>query len=550
MSCTEVNTGFAPVVAPTPTSDPTFSSTICGDITKYYFTLLIVGPNIDSCAAGAAPWVHLEPDPGIDPNNVKINPTKQYLKGFPVGLTGTALFYFRQQAPGANQYDLFTSTGIKVDSAEYHGSPARNILGNGLSNRVVEYFSLPFTDTDGNFDFNGQFNLLCKYTNDGANTKPYGNLVSGYCEDGGKYELCMQSNTPTSGRVVTFTGRIVANMYQMPFNITNYRDTCMAFLCNSDCSKVDETYGGKSFNAICNNYLSSLMATSTDPSRISVDKFLTNNGVLGQANKCLIPTQENLFGLMSQECQTFCKGTNDRAQSCLSVRQTFCQNIMPISGSVEENFSTLCACFWPVAFYSARTQQTVDAISKLYPGLRSLLTTLFTDNVSPQCNYGPCNANNNYILASMTTANCRPVNLCLQSINANIGTATNSDINIANSCVINDVNNGSSGASLTPDQQAALKAYNSGTANQAPKTGFLTTLRKSFTTLGWIFLAILGFVLLVILLVIIFVSLKKVVPPPNVVKPNFQTQQPVRPVAQPPKMAPKVPISRPPPVRR
>lgn len=545
MSCTEVNTGFAPVVAPTPTSDPTFSSTICDNITKYYFSLLIVGPNVGNCVAGATPWVHLEPNVGVST-----------LRGFAVGLTDTAIFYLRQQAPGENKYDLvnFASNRV-IDSAEYRGSPARNILGHGLSNRTVQYFSLPFADSDNNFDFNGQFSLICIYSGDGANAKQYGNFVSGYCEDGDQYELCMQSNTPTSSRVVTFTGRIAANMYQMPFNITNYTDTCMAFLCNSDCSKVDESYGGKSFNAVCNNYLSSLIATSADPStpapgRISVNKFLTNNGVLGQANKCLIPTQENLFGLMSLECRTFCGGTGDRAQSCLSVKQTFCQNIMPISGSVDKNFGTLCACFWPVAFYSARTQQTVDAISKLYPGLRSLLTTLFTDNVSPQCTYGPCNRDNPYILSSMTTANCRPVNLCLQSINANIGNTTNSDINIANSCVINDVNNGSSGASLTPDQQAALKAYNNGTANQAPKTGFLTTLRKSFTTLGWIFLAILGFVLLVILLVILFVSLKKVVPPPNVVKPNFQTQQPVRPVAQPPKMAPKVPVSRPPPVRR
>ena len=545
MSCTEVNTGFEPVVAATPTSDPTFENTICNDITKYYFSLLIVGPNIDSCVAGAAPWIHLEPDAGIGPSG-------EYLKGFPIGLTSTAIFYLQQQAPSTNRYDLFTLTGKKIDSAEYHGSPARNILGHGLSNRVVEYFALPFADADNNFGYNSQFNLICIYSGDGANTKPYGNLVSGYCQDGGKYEICMQSNTPTAGRVVTFTGHIAANMYQMPFNITNYKDTCMAFLCNSDCSKVLEAYGGKSFNAVCNNYLSGLIAVSPDPSvpavgRISVNKFLTNNGIVGQANKCLIPTQENLFGLMSLECRTFCSGTDVRSQACLSVRQTFCQNIMPISGSVDENFSTLCACFWPVAFYSARTQQTVDAISKLYPGLRDLLTTLFTDNVSPQCTYGPCNANNNYILTSMTTANCRPVNLCLQSINANIGTATNSDINIANSCVINDVNNGSSGASLTPDQQAALKAYNNGTANQAPKTGFFTTLRKSFTTLGWVFLALLGFVVLVMLLVILFVSLKRVVPPPNVVKPTPPVQAAA---AKIPVAAPKVAALRPPPVRR
>ena len=576
MTCPVNNAGFSRVgVTPTAVNDPTYQNVVCNALDSYYVALRVIGPSQGGCSIiGNYGYVALTPvDIGTGTKNFCVMPQNT------VGLIPTTAFIIERIPNQTNRFRLKNQQGLYINSIEKRVSPARNVLGNALTDGTVQYFFIPpaYLDADGNVNFNAPFQLGCIYSGDGNNTVPFGDLVSAYCQDSNTYEICMQSSGPGGGpgpaRVITFVGDVPLNQqtaptplptYQTPFNVNTFTDSCVAFACNSDCTKVPSANGGgTSMPNACITYVANIKAQSPDPAvappgRISVNKFLTPNGIRGNANKCLVSTEGNLFGLMSDECINFCQGTGTYADLCLTTRQTFCNTVMPIAGSLDDDFDTLCACFWPVAYYAARTQQTVDAISALYPGLRDLLSVLFTDNVSPQCNYAPCNTNNAYILSTMTTAVCRPVNLCLQSINANIGTATNSDINVANSCVINQVNNDSTGVALTPDQQKALDAYNNGTINNPTKQSLFTSVVKSFSLIGWILFGITAGIILILLVIMIILLFKKVVPPPNTVIPGTKTATPtpttnttaVRPATTAVRPGVQRPPPRPVPVRR
>lgn len=539
MSAPQANAGYAAVLPseviydPT-TADPTFVTNICNSALNYYVCLRLASPDQSGCIR-----------PSVGPfTNIQIRDIGSQERYFWTadqsisGMNAGNVFRMIPINGAGNQFALQTLNGRTVDSYWYRNTPSRNILGydlntiSGATIGTVNSFFIPDGRLDGSgavmnnylqgdkkiMDWaSGTFQLGVSASGAQLSTSSvYGNLVSAYCNDG-FMEMCLQGGTPGASRICYFRPTIYTTSsgaagipIQVPRSFLNYQDGCMAFYCNDPNSKIPESYGGTSMNLVCTAYLSALL-TSTASGRYTVDMFLSPNTTNNTQNVCLIGSIGNLYSLMSDECVTYCANSNNYA-NCAQIRQSFCKTIMPVSASVNQNFSDLCSCFFPTEFYTARTQKTVEAISSLYPGLNDVLSTLFTDSAQPQCSYAPCQ-NSPYILGSMTMSGCRAVNVCLQSITANIGTATDTQLNIANQCIINDIN--SSSTTLTPEQQAAVDAYNNGTINDVKETSLFGKIKASFDTTTWVLLGILAAAVVIVIIIIVVLSIKKKKLPDN-----------------------------------
>lgn len=532
------NNLFQSVTSDTPnTADPDFQAVFCAAQSNYYFALRFLSPDQAGCTISTtqSPFTYMDIHSLDSENNYvwTVNTTSLILNN-------QSTFMMVPQMGMTNQFDLYSMEGIQIDTYYYKTSPDRLILGSfdntSENSGTVTYFFIP----DGRNDRSGNpmnnyltgdqefvdwssFQLGCVVANSpgNSNNMQYGNLVAAYCNDS-LLEMCLQGGSPGSSRVVLFTGSpIDGGQFDVPFSMLNYTDGCTAFYCNDQGSQTLESYGGYSMNPTCTTYLNMLLELNNATGRYTPALFLTPNGDSTTNNQCLISTSNNLFTLMSSQCVLYCQETaTDNTSPCVIARNTFCSQVMPVSGSVDENYTNLCACYYNTTYYNALTQQTVNAISELYPGLNSVLTTLFTDNQEPWCSYAPCTTGQ-YTLTYMKQSSCRAVDLCLQSINASIGTATNSNLNIANSCVINNISG--SGTSLTPDQQAAVNAYNDGTLGQAPApTSFFKRVIDSFDLTAWILFGIMVAVVVIVVIFLIIAIVRKRKVPNNAYEKNKQ----------------------------
>lgn len=473
-------------------------------------------------------------------------------------------FFLSPVSTAPNQYNLFTfdlNTGLYIQINQLQrfgnssgvGGPTRWLLASGSdcssgSCVTISYFFLKGAAVDftsGNVDWTQPFNLGC-YTNE-STIIDY--TVSIYNNDS-YYEVCVQGNGgSTSSRYINFSAAVpaVSNTYQTPFNMYAYTDNVMSVMCNAACSQIS---GGASmgnnmtpaYNQTCMTYLTTLTGISTGgfsspPSgpgyqtqytppdgsgntltvynRLSVDAFLTRSdqGV----NQCTYIESDNLYSMMSQQCILYCGGIGTNIPNCVQMRSQFCATFMPLSNSMDDNYTDFCACYWPPQYYTTMANVTIDSLSTLYPGLQSIFAQLFNDPENPQCINQDCSSSN-YILPALNMSGCRPIYTCIQSLNLNLGSATNSDVTAANSCIINSVNSGSTSTNLTPAQQTALNAYNNGTLNSTPtKKNIFQTIIGTFDTTGWAIFGVICAIILIVIIVILIFVFKKVEPPVNAV---------------------------------
>jgi hypothetical protein len=144
---------------------------------------------------------------------------------------------------------------------------------------------------------------------------------------------------------------------------------------------------------------------------------------------------KNICGSIDSD---FCQGDNlvtDRCHLYCSSDKINCNNqYASYCGKdiiTKENNDT-CACFRSTAFYSKWRQDAIDAVRKTDPELAGAMDLLISPAINPVCDYPDCVSQNSqkpYVQGGIPpTCPSKNIQVCLQEINTDIGSGTDSKI--------------------------------------------------------------------------------------------------------------------------